>query len=457
MTTRFYLPSTGTPDISPAFGSGWGVTTNADRIDLVTTRISSAMTLKSGVGDAGQDYQLLRQYISAALGAQTISGTIKGQVRMSNSAGTSIGQLAVRVAKCASDGSGVTEILAIADSTTAPGTNPPGTVATLTNRRMEQGVDDFILDLTSTGVNAGDRLIVEIGYDDNSTNTTRFASCSFGDDSATDLPEDETTTAANNPWVEFSMDIAFDEGGGGTTYDVDVSESASAADSVSSQLAAVGALSEAGSAGDSLASAAELVGVLTEAATATDSLAGLLEAAGVLSEAGSAADTLSSLAVLLAALSESASASDTISQSAGGSTYEVSLSEAASAADTIAGLLQAVAAMSESASATDTVASQAALSGALTEAAAASDTLASQAVLAAALSEAAAAIDTLIGLGVLSVALVEVGNATDSMTASGQVVASTQRLIEIRLADRTVRVDSTGRVISVQMAPRTIN
>lgn len=257
-------------------------------------------------------------------------------------------------------------------------------------------------------------------------------------DAGTDLSATFTTDidGQTRPTGANSWDVGVDEiVAGGTSYDVSISESASAADSVAGLLNAVGALSESGSASDSLASTAELLGALSEAATATDSLTGLLEAAGVLSEAGSAADTLSGLAVLIGVLSEAGNATDAISQ--GGAVYEVSLSEAASAADTIAGLLEAV--------------------GALSETGSAADTLASQAVLAVALSEAAAAIDNLVGLGVLSVALVEAGNATDSLTSSGQLIASTQRLIEVRLADRTVRVDFTGRVISVQLAPRTIN
>lgn len=208
MATRFYLPSTGTADISPAFDASWDVTTNADRLAMVTTRINSAMTTKSGVGDTNINVdQLLRQYISAGLAAQTLSGTIKGNMRMVSSA-IGNGVLAVRVAKCASDGSGVTEILAIQFSSDT-GAAPPATAASLTNRRLEQGSNDFSLDLTSTSFSAGDRLIVELGYRDLSSNAARIVSTNFGDDAASDLPEDETTTTADNPWVEFSADITF--------------------------------------------------------------------------------------------------------------------------------------------------------------------------------------------------------------------------------------------------------
>lgn len=211
MATRYYLPSTSTPGISPAFDSTpWPVQTNSDRRNMVGTRISSAMTNKDGAGDAATTNQLLRQYISSEqLAAQTISGTIKGVMRATSTTGNlGVGWLAVRVAKCASDGSGVTEIMSRQQSTRTT-TQPPGMSAALTNRRLEQGNADFVLELTSTAVNEGDFLIVEIGYKDDSTNTDRAVRVSFGDDSATDLPENETATVADNPWVEFSMDIVF--------------------------------------------------------------------------------------------------------------------------------------------------------------------------------------------------------------------------------------------------------
>lgn len=213
MTTRFYLPSTGTPSISPAFGAGWEVTTNADRRTMVTTRISSAMTTKDGAGTLNDaEEQLLRQYISSPLGAQTLSGTIKGQVRCTQNLGDGAFALAIRVAKCNSDGSSVTEILAVTYTATGVDTKPPWFVASLTNRRFEEGTDDFNLNLASTGISAGDFLIVEIGVADRNNTVERFGQISFGDDSGTDLAEDETTTAANNPWVEFSADIVFDGG-----------------------------------------------------------------------------------------------------------------------------------------------------------------------------------------------------------------------------------------------------
>lgn len=223
MATRVYLPSTGTPSISPAFGSGWAVPA-ADRRAAVRTRISSAITQKNGAGDAATGNHLVRQYVlEEALAAQTISGTIKGQVCCCENHSGVNAALAIRVAKCASDGSGVVQILAISKSSDLTATPPEFPVepdfgaAAFTNRRFETGSDTFSLTLGSTAVDAGDFLIIEIGYNDAATQTTRFAAMFFGDNGGTDLPENETDTdEGKNSWVEFSMDITF-QGAGGVT------------------------------------------------------------------------------------------------------------------------------------------------------------------------------------------------------------------------------------------------
>lgn len=213
MATRFYLPYTGAAAVSPTFGAGWGVTTNAIRRAIVTTRISSAVTAVNGVANAATGNQLLYQGVSAPLAAQTLTGSFKGQV-FGVATGGAPGALAVRVAKCAGDGSGVTEIKAVTYSASTGTAAPPDYNTTAQNRRMEEGVDDFVLDFTNVSISDGDRLIVEIGYVDNTANVTRAVNLYFGDDSGTDLPEDETTTTATyNPWIEFTADISFQTAG----------------------------------------------------------------------------------------------------------------------------------------------------------------------------------------------------------------------------------------------------
>ena len=62
--------------------------------------------------------------------------------------------------------------------------------------------------LNSVACQAGDRLVVEVGYAKNCTSLEGFAAFRYGDLSSIDLPEDFTTTNDNNPWIQFSQTIA---------------------------------------------------------------------------------------------------------------------------------------------------------------------------------------------------------------------------------------------------------
>jgi hypothetical protein len=58
----------------------------------------------------------------------------------------------------------------------------------------------------------GDRLVVEIGYNDQ-TGVTPIAQAEYGGTSGgSDLPEDETTTTQDVPWFEISTDITWSTG-----------------------------------------------------------------------------------------------------------------------------------------------------------------------------------------------------------------------------------------------------
>lgn len=194
------------------------------------------MTNKDGAGNAALAFQLLRQYISAPLAAQTLSGTLKGVFRMaSNVTNIGVAAPAFRIAKCSADGSTVTEIKAVTESTLASSNAPPGTTGTtLQNRRLEQPPSDtFTITFSDMSISAGERLLIELGYRDNTTNTGRFGIINFGDNSGTDLPEDETTTTADNPWVEFSANISFAASGiSGDLAATDEQDVAAAAGSV---------------------------------------------------------------------------------------------------------------------------------------------------------------------------------------------------------------------------------
>ena len=158
------------PPVSPAFNSGWGV------IQKI----------------------LNRQYISQPLVAQTISGTIKGQLRGSESNAGMDGVASIGIFVCNAQGVIVATLLTI--------TNPALTGNEYTNTLANRNTPISSTLSSYTCVN-GDRLVIEIGVSQKANSNNRNVTHSFGDNSATDLPEDQTTTTANNPWIQFSMTI----------------------------------------------------------------------------------------------------------------------------------------------------------------------------------------------------------------------------------------------------------
>jgi len=196
--TRLYLPNTGAPEISPAFtlDSSWTATTGADRIKCVPTKISSVMTSKvqAAPGTAANQKWLFRQYVSDPLsGAGTVFGVLFGQIRgLESAVNDNIDAISLKLLVVKSDATLRGTLLALANY---------GTVAelaiALTNKIIADGDG-----LTPVNFLDGDRIVAEIGLTNTTTGTSVSGTLSFGDDNATDLPEDETATAANNPWIE---------------------------------------------------------------------------------------------------------------------------------------------------------------------------------------------------------------------------------------------------------------
>jgi hypothetical protein len=205
MATRFYLPSTGVADVSPVFTfqASWSQTTNADRLKCVTSRINSAMTSKTqaGINTAGSRI-LVRQYISDPISAQTISaGTVKGTIRVLESAANdNVDQVICKICVISNDGSSLTgTILNL-------GSYGP-TAEFNTSLRAKRIADGDAT--TQVVANANDRILIELGYANTATGTSVSADMNFGDNSATDLGDNETDTAANNPFLELSQTITF--------------------------------------------------------------------------------------------------------------------------------------------------------------------------------------------------------------------------------------------------------
>ena len=154
-------------------------------------------------------------------------------------------------------------------------------------------------------------------------------------------------------WAGASIIYKAGSGGGGTSYDVTISESVTASDALATALTAAASV--------------------TEGVTVTDLWANVGQLVAALSEAAVAADALTSIATLGAAVSEPVTASDSPS---GGSFFADAVTEPATASDAKAGSLVALNALSEPVTVTDAPSSTATLNNAIAEAITPSDSYA---------------------------------------------------------------------------------
>jgi hypothetical protein len=206
--TRYYMPSTGAAPVSPAFTGAWNSTVTMVRRKAVTARINSAMAdhqITSGA--TAPEFHGLVQYVSDPIAAQTISGTVKGRIRASESGNSFDGTVAIGIYVYSNDGSTLRGTLFTMQAANSLVAGIEFAATTLTNRALMDVSENATLTLSSVAASDGDRIVFEIGIRDEDAGTTRTARLNFGDDSGTDLPEDNTTTAANNAWLEFSQTI----------------------------------------------------------------------------------------------------------------------------------------------------------------------------------------------------------------------------------------------------------
>jgi len=223
--TRFYLPSSGSPAVTPSSwsdtddggGNGWDKTTSVvGPFKMVTTPIGSALTDKTttAIGDSAVNFIAAMRFVSAPLDAQTIDGTLSGVIRcMENNSGLN-GHIAIAVKVIKPDGTDRGVLLACS----APNVNNavPSEIITATadTRRCMTIAESATLTLTSTAVTAGDYLVVELGYRENvNVSSSRSATIRYGDAGASDFAHSDSLTTDLNPWVEFSDTITFQVGG----------------------------------------------------------------------------------------------------------------------------------------------------------------------------------------------------------------------------------------------------
>jgi hypothetical protein len=190
--TRYYLPQTGAAAVSPTFDAGWNETTSADRIKLVSTKISSTLTDKTGVPANG--FKLLyRQYVSDPIGVVNFNTTTFSLVvRTKVTTGTDTLYVSVRLYH--SGGTFATlKTLAFYDTS----------FSTTAQTRIINSTT--LANVTST---SGDRIVIEIGAGEQNDLATTGVILRFGDNAASDFALTSALTTDLNPWCEFSADTA---------------------------------------------------------------------------------------------------------------------------------------------------------------------------------------------------------------------------------------------------------
>lgn len=193
MATRFYLSATAAVYTPTTFRGTWGTTASAANGSLELGPIGTASTKAVAKTIATNPYDscMLRLVSQPAVAAATITGTLQlimGAVE-SNAAANDVFKIHAFVTTGASDtvrGTLLSNSVSGAFGTTAA------------------GVDTGAQAVTSTAVQPGDRLVIEIGYRSSTANTTYTATVNLGNQGTTDLTSGSTSVTTLPGWVELS-------------------------------------------------------------------------------------------------------------------------------------------------------------------------------------------------------------------------------------------------------------
>lgn len=201
-STRFYFSATAVPPISPAFSASWIESSTMIRRMMAPARFGSAMSDKQVTSLAVSETEGIIQLIAGPIAAQTINPLNLGFKCYARSArGTLIVTATSRIIVRVVSNDGTTyrgTVLSFGDKSTATNWNTSDR-----NKAFADG-DDATASVAALN---GDYIVLELGL--SHTATVDTAQISIGDDSATDLAEDETTTTANNPWLDIFQGIKY--------------------------------------------------------------------------------------------------------------------------------------------------------------------------------------------------------------------------------------------------------
>ncbi len=256
--TRLYFSSALGASASPAYDAGWNYITEAARWRLKHTKGASALAdgtqIGAWTGTAGQK-ALDRQYVSNPLnGAQSVGGSIKGQLLVQEVANTDNVDQIISVVKVVSIDGGTLRGTVLSSGSRGPTGEFRSTG--FRNKIIADGDGGSIV-----AAQDGDRIVIEIGYSNSTAGTTPEAFARWGEN-ASDLPENETQTTDGAGWIEFAGSLSFQaDAAGGLETGGTLSSTGSL--KRQAQLPRGGTLSPAGTLTPKLTSRRSLAGTLT--------------------------------------------------------------------------------------------------------------------------------------------------------------------------------------------------
>lgn len=206
MATLIYLPSSGSPDVTP---SSWIFPNQINPLTLeaVTSKISSAFTTKTeATGGTSPTTRAMLRYVIGPLTAQTISGTVRMVMRARESNAGANANLAMAVKIIQSSGADRATLLGVTSSDSTA--SPYELTTTLASKRVWTSTETEPLSLTQQDSSLGDYLVIEIGFRSATTNS-RNIDLRYGDNSSSDLTYGDDETNDYCPWVELSGTISF--------------------------------------------------------------------------------------------------------------------------------------------------------------------------------------------------------------------------------------------------------
>lgn len=223
MSTRFYfhtpggdLTSSDTMEVTPATTAAWNAFTprNHYLVHYSPRQDREQASTNTDLSGTSGHFTCAQRFVSAALAAQTISGTLKGMLYAYQQ--TTAENLTLAIAAKVVTSAGVDRGTLFGPSASDDlSQTPPELGVVFSSRKFQNSAESASLTLTDVVAQAGDRIVIEIGARQASTST----SISYGFEissnrSAGDLAETnnilpDTEETGGNTWLEFSGDIVF--------------------------------------------------------------------------------------------------------------------------------------------------------------------------------------------------------------------------------------------------------